>query len=303
MDCSKLGWRAPSAALLQDIAKRWPHQVQIVIDACQMRLSRRRIAKYLDCGFLVLITGSKYFTGPPFCGAVLVPPALARRIAAADLDLAGLRAYNTSSDWPRAWGAARAQLPGRPNFGQWLRWETALDEITAYYAVPDAFRRTAVRDLGEGIARMIAASPHLQLLPLPPTGDPELDEEMALPTIIGFTLKRRGATLSIDDCKAIHRALALPSNDARNGVFASMTCILGQPVEWRDAHGHSVAALRLCIGARHVTDAWSADPAVARHNLGRLLDRAAIAIIEIETLLLQPDETATSEVSHGHCAH
>ena len=105
MDCSKLGWRAPSDRLLQDIAARWPDQVQIVIDACQMRLSRRRIACVSRLRrFMVLLTGSKYFTGPPFSGALLVPPALARRIAATDLDLAGLRAYNSASDWPRALG-------------------------------------------------------------------------------------------------------------------------------------------------------------------------------------------------------
>ena len=305
MDCSKLGWRAPSDALLQDIARRWPDQVQIVIDACQMRLSRRRIAKYLDCGFMVLVTGSKYFTGPPFCGALLVPPALARRIAATELDLAGLAAYNSASDWPRGWGAARAQLPSRPNFGQWLRWETALDEINAYYAIPDAFRCTALRDLGEGIARMISASPHLELLPLPAIGDAELDEEMALPTIFGFTLKKRGAPLSLADCKAIHRALAQPAphdGAARKTLFASVACILGQPVEWRGPDGQSVAALRLCIGARHITEAWSADPAAARGNLGRLLDQVAIAVTKIETLLWQLDETATPEVPHGHCA-
>jgi len=306
MDCSKLGWRAPSTALLQDIAARWPRQVQIVIDACQMRLSRRRIAWYLDCGFMVLVTGSKYFTGPPFCGALLVPPALARRVAACDLDLAGLCAYNSSSDWPRGWGAARAQLPARPNIGQWLRWETALDELTAYYAVPDAFRRIALGILGEGVARMIAASPHLQLLPLPPIGDPGLDGEMALPTIFGFTLKKRGVPLSLDDCKAIHRALALPQNDAtasRQSLFGSMACVLGQPVEWRGPQGESVAALRLCISARHVTDSWSADPAIARDKLGRLLDQVAVAITKLETLLRQLDETATPEVPHGHSAH
>uniref|UniRef100_Q07H30 Uncharacterized protein n=1 Tax=Rhodopseudomonas palustris (strain BisA53) TaxID=316055 RepID=Q07H30_RHOP5 len=302
MDCSKLGWRAPSDALLRDIAKRWPHQVQVVIDACQMRLSRRRIARYLDDGFMVLLTGSKYFTGPPFCGALLLPPTITRRLAATEFDLGGLDAYNSTSDWPRAWRTARAQLPAKPNFGQWLRWETALDEITAYYAVPDEFRHRALSVLGDGIARMIAASPHLRLLPLPPIGDVEFDDEMALPTIFGFTLTRRGATLSLDNCKAIHRALAQTSNDVRDGLFASLACILGQPVEWRDAHGQSVAALRLCISARHVTDSWSADPAVAQTNLSRLLDQVAIAIIQIETLLQQP-ETATSEVPHGHSAH
>ncbi len=36
----------------------------------------------------------------------------------------------------------------RPNFGQWLRWEAALEEIKAYYQVPDAFRALALKELG-----------------------------------------------------------------------------------------------------------------------------------------------------------
>ena len=69
--------------------------------------------RYLDRGFMVLVTGSKYFTGPPFCGALLV-----RRLLAADrcdrLDLAGLAAYNSASDWPRDWGPpARSFRPDR----------------------------------------------------------------------------------------------------------------------------------------------------------------------------------------------
>jgi hypothetical protein len=73
MDSSKLGWRAPSSQCLDEIRRRWPDRVQIVVDACQMRLGRPRLRKYLDRGYIVIVTGSKFFTGPPFSGALLVP--------------------------------------------------------------------------------------------------------------------------------------------------------------------------------------------------------------------------------------
>src|SRR5262249_44517882 len=41
MDASKLGWRAPSQACLDEIGRRWPEEVLVVVDACQMRLGRR----------------------------------------------------------------------------------------------------------------------------------------------------------------------------------------------------------------------------------------------------------------------
>ncbi|MGY3357646.1 hypothetical protein ACVWZK_004309 [Bradyrhizobium sp. GM0.4] len=76
MDSSKLGWRAPSEACLDEIARRWPRKVQIVVDACQARLGRRRLRAYLDRGYMVLITGSKFFarTGLQRCAAVAERP-------------------------------------------------------------------------------------------------------------------------------------------------------------------------------------------------------------------------------------
>ena len=135
MDSSKFGWRAPSEQCLDEISARWPVQVQVVVDACQMRLGRARLRKYLDRGYWCLITGSKFFTGPPFSGALLVPSALAPGISMRPADIApGLLEYTSRSDWPRSWPSLRSRFPIRANFGQWLRWEAALEEIRAYYA-------------------------------------------------------------------------------------------------------------------------------------------------------------------------
>ena len=43
--------------------------------------------------------------------------------------------------------------------------------------------------------------------------------------------------------------------------------------------------LRLCVGARHVTESWSADAAIAEQNLLHQLDRAASVVAKIELLL------------------
>lgn len=293
MDCSKLGRHAPSDELLLQIAARWPREVLIAIDACQMRLSRRQIAWYLDAGFMVLITGSKYFTGPPFSGALLLPPALSKRIKATGPDLTGLKVYGQQGDWPQHWRAARAQLPTGPNFGQWLRWEAALAEIAGYYAVPDTFRQQALHELGSLIARLIGASPNLQLLPQQPADAGSGNEEMALPTIFPFALKQDGAALPVAACKDIHRKLALPPDRDE------APCLLGQPVEWPQADGGSCGVLRLCLSARHITDAWSADPVVARNNLGRLHLQVATAIVRVERQLAHSHDQEPSKETHG----
>jgi hypothetical protein len=288
MDSSKLGWRSPSDRCVLDIVARWPGRVQVVVDACQMRLSRKRIAAYLERGYLVLLTGSKYFTGPAFSGALLVPAALGDAIDAVGPTIPQLGEYCTRSDWPKRWPTLRAQFSSRPNFGLWLRWEAALEEMRAYYAIPESFRRTALARLGEGIARLVAASPSLRLLPQQRDPiDPGIDnDELLLPTIFAFTLEQHGCAVSLDRCKAIHGALVRDiSLTADAAETAAQSHLVGQPVGWHLADGRSIAALRLCIAARHVSECWSADAGIARRNLRAALDRVATVIGKLDAQL------------------
>ncbi len=269
MDSSKLGWRAPSAACLDEIARRWPRKVQVVVDACQARLGRRRLRSYLDRGYMVLITGSKFFGGPAFSGALLVPKGLSRALDRIEGIAPGLFDYAGRSDWPMAWTALRSRFERRPNFGQWLRWEAALAEIGSYYAVPGAFRAKALAELAAGIDSMIALSPSLRAVPAAFDKADADDEEFAQPTIFPFTLLRNGKPVSIADTSAVHRALARDMNDDVSGSaadrqVAAQRCLVGQPVRLEQPDGAPQAALRLCVGARLVTDAWSADAVQAQ---------------------------------------
>ena len=66
LECSKLGEVYPSATCLETLQLRHGAAVQILVDACQGRISRERLHWHLRLGRLVSITGSKFFTGPPF---------------------------------------------------------------------------------------------------------------------------------------------------------------------------------------------------------------------------------------------
>ncbi|SEO04789.1 hypothetical protein [Rhodopseudomonas pseudopalustris] len=290
MDCSKFGYQAPSDRCTDEIAARWPGRVQIVVDACQMRLGRSRIARYLARGDLVLLTGSKYFAGPPFSGALLVPPQLGQAIGAMTELAPGIADYSSRSDWPMRWRGLRAQFSAAPNFGQWLRWEAALEEIRAYYAVPIAFRRAALRQLGDGIAKIIAGAPALRLLP--PQPRPGHDDEFSDPSIFAFTVEPGGHPLSLAQCRAIYSALRDDRpGDTPVGAPAA-PCLIGQPVGWGGRDDDAVAAMRICISARHVIDAWAAHPDLAHGALTRILDDAATAVANIQALLPQPDAIA-----------
>jgi hypothetical protein len=290
MDSSKLGWRAPSATCLDEIARRWPRKVQVVVDACQARHGRRRLRSYLDRGYMVLTTGSKFFGGPAFSGALLVPKGLSRALDRIEAMAPGFFDYAGRSDWPMAWTALRSRFERRPNFGQWLRWEAALAEIGSYYAVPGAFRAKALAELATGIDSMIALSPSLRAVPAAVDTADANDEEFAQPTIFPFTLLRNGKPVSIADTSAVHRALARDMNDDVSGSsadrqVAAQRCLVGQPVRLEQPDGAQQAALRLCVGARLVTNAWSADAAQAQLNVQKILDRIAHVLVKIDLLL------------------
>jgi hypothetical protein len=304
MDCSKLGWRAPGEACLDEIARRWPDKVLVVVDACQMRVGRRRMRDYLDRGYLVLITGSKYFGGPAFSGALLVPSRLSRSLDAGAEVSRGLLDYAGRSDWPNRWANLRSRFESRPNFGQWLRWEAALEEIKAYYQVPDAFRALALRELGAGIQSLITLSPSLRLLPSETMAGDADDEEFAATTIFPFMIERHGSPLSLEACRAVHRALAHESCELAVGSeadrqIAARRCLVGQPVRIERRDREPAAVLRLCIGARLVTEAWSTEAAVAQKNLQCELDRVAEVVTKIELLLAPAGGTEIAELSHG----
>jgi len=290
MDSSKFGWRSPGRACLDEIARRWPDRVQVVVDACQMRLSRTRLRRYLACGYLVLITGSKYFGGPAFSGALLVPGGLSRALDHGAPLAAGLFDYVGRSDWPMHWTALRARSARRPNFGQWLRWEAALEEIEAYYRVPAVFRSLAVRELGGAIEKLLRLSP--AILPVRAgVADADVDDdEFGCPTIFAFALQRDGRMLGADECQRLYRALRRDVSGASGGSagdrhIAVQRCLIGQPVRVAVPDTPPAAVLRLCIGARQVIGTWSPDATIARRNLDDEIGRLAAVVAKIELLV------------------
>jgi hypothetical protein len=301
MDSSKFGWRAPSDQCLDEISARWPGRVQIVVDACQMRLGRARLRNYLDRGYMVIITGSKFFTGPPFSGALLVPTAIAGDLDAATDIASGLLEYSSRGDWPGKWPNLRSRFPIRANFGQWLRWEAALEEIGAYYRVPAEFRATALTTFGKGVERIIASSPSLRLLP-PQQRKGETgpgDEELTQRTIFAFAIERGNRVLSLDDCRALYRALAGNAADAAPAEDDGTPCLIGQPVALGRHERSPAAVLRISAGARLVSEAWSSDEDTARGNVQRALDHVGAAVAKLEKLLARIDMPEAAGVCRG----
>jgi hypothetical protein len=282
MDSSKLGWRAPSAACMHHIAATWPDQVCIVVDACQMRIGRPQLQDYLARGYFVLITGSKFFTGPAFSGALLVPSSKAAKVRDATVP-PGLLGYSSCYDWPRTWQGLRKAFSATCNNGQWLRWEAAMAEMTAYFAVPAAFRNAFLEAFAAQVTGLIGASHQLELVSSFNTAS-ELGEEMRHPTIFSFLPRRDGKPLPLEQCVGLYRAMGrdlshLLPPDAPDGMrrTASRVCQIGQPV----ALAQGRAALRICASARLVSSSWA--------NAGSVQDALLPVIADVRVVIEKLD--------------
>ncbi len=295
MDSSKFGLRSPSEDCLRWIADSAGDDVMIVIDACQARLGRRRIRWYLDRGFPVLVTGSKFFTGAPFSGALLVPDSLVKRCASIGEVPDGMGAYTGQYDWPARFANIRGFLPPQINLGTLLRWSAALTEMRDYYAVPDSFREYALTQFAQTVPQLIAAEACLEPMPLPDEEPATLDnEEFATRTIFPFFIRRRGELLSYAAASIIYRALnddiasLLPATlPPMLRLLAARRCHIGQPVAVPDGMGGSLGALRISAGARVVSESWRSDDILAAHeNLRGEFDQIR-AIVEKLALLVR----------------
>ncbi len=248
MDHSKLGNRSPSNATLDAIETAFGHSVQIVIDACQMRVGRAALRHHVARGRMVLVTGSKFFCGPPLSGALIVPPELAQRLERGLALAPGLADYSAASDWPGGWRGVRKELPARENVGASLRWTAALAEMEAWYAAGPMRRRELLASFAARVARAGAGFEEIAFLPAPALEDDEFPGQSIFP----FFVRQGGTTLTPRQCATLHRALnrdlgaLLPGLAERDRALAARLCHIGQPVAVADR-----AALRIAAGVRH----------------------------------------------------
>ena len=282
---SKTGLFAPSFAAVRQLRAGFGGHVEIVVDACQMRMSPEQVRACLEAGWIVLVTGSKFFGGPPFAGAVLLPAEVVARASGLAPLPVGLADYFSRREWPRPLQHLIACLPERANLGLMLRWQAALWEMRAFHGLPRGQRALIMTELGGAIRAALAASRSLRPVKVETCGGdwPQ--------TIFPFEVLRRardGATqpMGLATLKQVERWLnADISNWLPPGTLcsarrlAALSCHVGQPV----GIGRT-AALRVCIGAHLV---WQA---ACDASLGSSLDTRLETQIQRARLVVRKAE-------------
>ncbi|CAM9209382.1 unnamed protein product [Chrysoparadoxa australica] len=264
---SKTGLCCPSLPAVREMKARHGSRLVVVIDACQLRVdlpSLHDLATELDA--LVLLTGSKFFCGPPFSGCVMVPQGMMQELeaeAAAGGIPPGVGDYFSRHDMPRDCTKLRAALPAWRNHGLCLRWMAALPLMEAFQAIEKTQRDAAIASWVKGVKGIAAsASPYLTMLPEEGDGLPGAHGNVN--TLVSMTVRVPAAAagpegspeeaLSCADLKLFHKWLAmdlsgvLPSASATE---AKAIVCAGQPVK---LGGSTKAVIRLALGADMVVN-------------------------------------------------
>lgn len=254
VDQSKTGLIAPSPACVMQLHQCHRNQVDVLVDACQFRLAPATLRAYLQQGFMVALTGSKFLTGPSFSAALLRPAAQRRTV-------------RTGED------------SGEVNFGLLLRWEAALVELRRFGALPQDEVVHCLEAFVKAVQHRLINDPCFAPLAVPQLDRRPLIEARAwdhLPTIFPFLLCHPQTRLPLSREETLRVYRQLPMTDGSWEGIAALRCQLGQPVACGMRDGMVVSALRLCISAGQISDACEKnDTSGLIEEAMRALDKAA----------------------------
>lgn len=266
VDQSKTGIIAPSVSCVMQLHQLHPDHVAVLVDACQFRIAKPALRAYLNQGFMVAVTGSKFFAGPSFSAALLLPVQFEQ------------------------------QREERNDLSLLLRWEAALVEYRRFRELPQSRVMEVMENFGQAVQQRLASDPRFEPLAVLPLSRRPLIEAQSwdhLPSIFPFLLhhvilspisppegeselaslrefqKHVGRRpLTREETLRVYRQLAVSEQDG----IGARRCHLGQPVACGVRNGVAVSALRLCLSARLISDA------MLPGGMDRLADDALVAL-------------------------
>ena len=252
---SKTGVHAPSLSCVERL-RGISDDVVVVVDAAQGRFSRRGLREVLQKDYLVMFTGSKFYGGPPFSGALLVPSTfhpIKRKLSSLPH---GFRDYFSAAEMPETWPEIRQSMPAEPNLGAILRWSAAIAEIDAYYKVPEDARLGVLRFFEAEVPRILGESTALFLLPIfPPLFDDSSQRFLeSKTTVFGFWVTPPGASRPLDNTalKQLHADLTTDLSATHSNLDPQIVARryqVGQPVDL----GSAGCVLRVALGGELIT--------------------------------------------------
>lgn len=215
-----------------------PKNVTWVVDLCQMRATPTLFNKLLSLNCMLMITGSKFYQSPPFCGALLVPESITNQLKSAEIHdemIVGFTSIYAKYDFPPVYKSLRNKFENVDNVGLTLRWEAALCESEILVSYGEREITHAIYVWNKQICEVLEESKYFNIIN---------DQKKTNKSIISFTIQKNGHILNSAQLKDIYSDLLLNSSKYQS-KFKSIS--IGQPVEY-DNHSF----VRLALGSRNV---------------------------------------------------
>ena len=300
MDQSKLGYQSPSKEMIHKLNSLNDLSIQIIVDGSQLRLDPIDIRQYLNKGYIVTITGSKYFTGPPYAGALIVPKSVSKSINTVKNTLPkGLTQYYNHSDWPVSWRCSKS-LPDGFNYGSYMRWNAAIVEMERYFKTPILYRNLGIEMFCNFVEDSIKDASFLE----PLFGDETKintynTEDFGLRnirTIFPFFILMNNQALTVDKVKKLYLLLNSDISDQFSASsleiirLAAQKCHIGQAVNVKYRNDLQSAVLRISLGARVISESWvNRDISIYFRNIEAQMNQITVIIKKIELILSNPE--------------
>jgi len=247
-----------------------------VVDACQGRFSLDELKGWLAQDSVVLFTSSKFYQAPPFCGAVIVPPAIAEKLRNAPAPLPremfgddGLGAFVTDKELSRCLANWKPLLRNGDanNVGLALRWEAGLAGMEALASTPDADRTAAVEEWASAVSGMV-------------NDQGALDAWCVERSIVSIRVKKQdGAWLNMSELRDLYRWMsmdvsgAVPDATPEEMEALSKPAYIGQPVDVSETH----AIVRIALGVESLLSYLDGKEETLSQDRATVLKLAAIS--------------------------
>ena len=300
MDQSKLGYQSPSEKLMKSLDTLNNLSMQVIVDAAQLRLDPTDIQNYLNKGYIVSTTGSKYFTGPPYSGALILPKSVSKLIHVVKNTLpAGLNTYYNHSDWPTSWCCSNDLSDGY-NYGSYMRWNAAIVEMDRYFKTPILYRNMGIEMFCNFVEDSIKDASFLE----PIYGDETKTNSYNskefgirnIRTIFPFFILKNKEVLSVENVKKLYILLNSDLSDQFKDAsieiirLAAQKCHIGQAVNVKYGNDIESAILRISLGARVISESWvNRDISLFFRNIEAQMSQITIIIRKIELILSNPE--------------
>lgn len=256
---SKTGLKKPDFDDLHHNLEPINGTYDVVVDACQGRISPAKLQQYLAAQCMVILTGSKFFGGPPFSGALILPESFAARFT--NPMPVGLRDFFTEAEFCDV--GEQGELGAKSiNAGLILRWEAALYEIRKYFSVQENQIRKVMEEFSRAISGFRKYSSLYRMLDTDFLGETLVHNPLDLRSIYTFELCARSQStyesdknLAADLYHGLHRDISrlVPIQRSAIGQYRIQ---VGQPVEILQNPKNGKPNLRLSLGAPMISDLY-----------------------------------------------